>query len=79
MKLERAPVTAFPDNQTYQVTKQLQFCATVSNLFDKRYASLGVLGQNFFNGPNHRFDGANPFKEQFVGPCAPRGVWLGLH
>lgn len=63
---------------TYQVTKQLQVFASVTNLLDKRYASFGVLGENFFNGPNHTFDGANPINEQFVGPGAPRGVWVGL-
>jgi hypothetical protein len=25
------------------------------------------------------FDGANPINEQFVGPGAPRGFWVGLH
>jgi outer membrane receptor protein involved in Fe transport len=63
---------------SWQVTKQLQFFATVTNLLDKRYASYGVLGQNFFNGPNHTFDGVNPVNEQFVGPGAPRGAWIGL-
>ncbi|WP_240702317.1 TonB-dependent receptor [Trinickia terrae] len=63
---------------TYQITKQLQVFATVSNLLDKRYASFGALGQNFFNGPNHTFDGAAPVAEQFVGPGAPRGVWVGM-
>ncbi|MGH8778025.1 TonB-dependent receptor [Paraburkholderia sp.] len=63
---------------TYQVTKQLQVFASVTNLFDKQYASFGVLGENFFNGPNHTFDGANPTNEQFIGPGAPRGVWVGL-
>jgi outer membrane receptor protein involved in Fe transport len=63
---------------SYQVTKQLQIFATVSNLLNKQYASFGVLGENFFNGPNHTFDGANPVNEQFVGPGAPRGAWVGL-
>ena len=63
---------------SYQVTKQLQVFASVSNLLDKRYASFGSLGENFFNGPNHTFDGANPSNEQFVGPGAPRGFWVGL-
>ncbi|MFL9929237.1 TonB-dependent receptor [Paraburkholderia sp. RL18-103-BIB-C] len=63
---------------SYQVTKQLQVFASVTNLLDKRYASFGALGQNFFNGPNHTFDGANPVNEQFVGPGAPRGMWVGL-
>ncbi|WP_321962314.1 TonB-dependent receptor [Paraburkholderia sp. J7] len=63
----------------YHVTKRLEVYASVTNLFDKRYASFGVLGQNFFNGSGHTFDGANPVNEQFVGPGAPRGFWVGLH
>ncbi|WOD15317.1 TonB-dependent receptor [Paraburkholderia kirstenboschensis] len=63
---------------SYQVTKQLQVFANITNLLDKRYASFGTLGENFFNGPNHTFDGSNPSNEQFVGPGAPRGFWVGL-
>ncbi|CAN7712262.1 TonB-dependent receptor [Paraburkholderia sp. DD10] len=63
---------------SYQVTKQLQVFASITNLLDKRYASFGTLGENFFNGPNHTFDGASAVNEQFVGPGAPRGVWMGL-
>ncbi|AXF25393.1 TonB-dependent receptor [Burkholderia pyrrocinia] len=62
---------------TWQVTKHLQLFASITNLLDKRYASFGLLGQNFFNGPNHSFDGLNPVNEQFVGPGAPRGAWVG--
>ncbi|PMS15055.1 TonB-dependent receptor [Trinickia dabaoshanensis] len=63
---------------TYDVTKHLRVFATVTNVLNKRYASYGVLGQNFFNGPNHTFDGAAPINEQFVGPGAPRGAWVGV-
>jgi iron complex outermembrane receptor protein len=66
-------------DSSYQVTKQLQIFATISNLLNKQYESFGVLGENFFNGPNHTFDGANPINEQFVGPGAPRGFYVGLH
>ncbi|KWF03384.1 TonB-dependent receptor [Burkholderia pseudomultivorans] len=62
----------------YRITKRFEVFASVTNLFDKRYASFGVLGQNFFNGPNHTFDGAQPVNEQFVGPGAPRGAWVGV-
>ncbi|WP_272546507.1 TonB-dependent receptor [Burkholderia cepacia] len=62
----------------YRITKRFEVFASVTNLFDKRYASFGVLGQNFFHGPNHTFDGANPVNEQFVGPGAPRGAWVGV-
>jgi outer membrane receptor protein involved in Fe transport len=62
---------------TWQATKHLQLFASVTNLLDKRYANFGTLGRNFFNGPNHSFDGLNPVNEQFVGPGAPRGARLG--
>jgi iron complex outermembrane recepter protein len=63
---------------TYRVAKQIEMFARVTNLLDKRYSSFGILGQNFFTGPNHAFDGAHPVDEQFVGVGAPRGVWVGL-
>ncbi|MCA8204208.1 TonB-dependent receptor [Burkholderia sp. AU33545] len=62
---------------TWQVTKHLQLFALITNLLDKRYASFGIIGRNVFAGPNHSFDGINPVNEQFVGPGAPRGAWVG--
>jgi outer membrane receptor protein involved in Fe transport len=52
--------------------------AFVENVFDRRYASLGVLGRNFFTGPQRSFDGAQAVAEQFRGPGVPRGAWVGL-
>jgi iron complex outermembrane receptor protein len=63
---------------TYQVTKQLQLFAHVNNLFDKRYADFGILGQNFFNGPGHSFSPDAVSNEQFLGLGEPRGIWVGL-
>ncbi|AIO71187.1 TonB-dependent receptor [Burkholderia multivorans] len=63
---------------TWQATKHLQLFASITNLLDKRYASFGMLGRNFFNGPNHMFDGAAAVDETFVGPGAPRGAWIGM-
>ena len=63
---------------TYALTKHLQVFARVDNLFNRQYANFGVLGQNFFNGPGHSFDGSNVSNEQFVAPGAPRGAWVGL-
>jgi outer membrane receptor protein involved in Fe transport len=63
---------------TYQVTRQLQVFAHVNNLFDRRYADFGILGQNFFNGPGHSFSPDAATKEQFLGMGAPRGIWVGL-
>ncbi|MDR5829412.1 TonB-dependent receptor [Caballeronia sp. LP006] len=63
---------------TYNVTKQFQVYATVKNLLNKRYANFAILGENFFNGPNHTFNGADTTNEQFLGVGAPRGVWVGM-
>ncbi|MFC5431102.1 TonB-dependent receptor [Paraburkholderia denitrificans] len=63
---------------TWNVTKQLQVFALVTNLLNKQYSSFGVLGQNFFTGPGHTFDFANAANEQFLGMGAPRGAWVGL-
>ncbi|KMZ12979.1 Outer membrane receptor protein, mostly Fe transport [Candidatus Burkholderia humilis] len=63
---------------TYNVTKQLQVYATVKNLLNKRYANFAILGENFFDGPNHTFNNGNTINEQFLGVGAPRGIWVGM-
>jgi iron complex outermembrane receptor protein len=63
---------------TYAFSKHWQMFGRVDNLFNRKYADFGVLGQNFFNGPGHSFDGNNVSNEQFVAPGAPRGAWIGL-
>jgi len=62
----------------YGVAKRLEIFARVVNLFDKRYANFGVLGQNFFTGPDHSFDGNSTINEQFRGLGTPRGAWIGV-
>ncbi len=49
----------------------------MTNLFDRRYASFGVLGANFFTGAGGSFDAAG-VHEQFRTPGQPRAVWVGL-
>jgi iron complex outermembrane recepter protein len=63
---------------TYNVTKQLQVYATVKNLLNKRYANFAILGENFFDGPNHTFNNGATINEQFLGVGAPRGIWVGM-
>jgi outer membrane receptor protein involved in Fe transport len=60
------------------IAKGLDLFARVVNLFDKQYSNFGILGANFFTGPGHTFDGANPVNEQFRGPGVPRGGWVGM-
>ena len=53
----------------------------VANLFDRRYETVGVLGENFFTGPNRTFgpsQGVDPVASQFRGPAAPFGAWIGV-
>ena len=63
----------------YQMTRQLQFFGRVNNVLDKEYETLGVLGENFFNGPGRTFDAANVTAEQFRSAGAPRAFWLGVN
>jgi outer membrane receptor protein involved in Fe transport len=60
----------------YQVTDRIQFFGRVSNLFDQKYETLGVLGNNFF--VNGTFDAQNVEAEQFRSPGSPRAVWVGV-
>jgi outer membrane receptor protein involved in Fe transport len=63
------------------VSKRFEVFARVNNVFDRRYSNFGVVGENFFTGPNRTFGptaGADPEPEQFRGPGAPRGAWLGV-
>ena len=62
----------------YQYTKQLSFFGRIDNVFDKDYETLGVLGQNFFNGPGRTFDASNVTDEQFRSAGAPRAFWVGV-
>ena len=62
----------------FEVARGWQLFARIDNVFDRRYANFGVLGQNVFTGPGQTFDGANPRAEQFRGNGAPRGAWVGL-
>ena len=62
----------------YKFTNNLEMFARVNNLFNREYANFGILGRNFFAGPNRTFDGDNPANEQFRGYGAPRGAWIGL-
>ena len=52
----------------------------VTNILDKDYASLGILGTNAFNTADKSFN-ANPADwqaDQFQSPGAPRAAWVGL-
>jgi outer membrane receptor protein involved in Fe transport len=62
----------------YRVTDKLQVFGRVTNLFDTEYETFGVLGENFFNGPNFTYDRTLADSEQFRTPGAPRGIFVGV-
>ncbi|MEO8921549.1 MAG: hypothetical protein ABI330_01735 [Caldimonas sp.] len=62
----------------YDVSKSLQLFARINNVFDRRYANLGILGDNYFTGPGQQFAPNQPQAEQFRGYGAPRGGWVGM-
>lgn len=59
-------------NAGYRVHPRMQIVAQVTNLFDRRYATFGVLGEaDDVLGD----DFENP---RFVSPAAPRAAWIGI-
>ena len=62
----------------WQVTDQLQVFGRVNNVFDQEYEVFGVLGENFFNGPDFTFDAAAVTNDQFRTPGAPRALYVGV-
>ena len=62
----------------YRIGPGLQLFFRVQNLFDKKYETFGILGENFFNGPNRTFDEALAGPEQFRSAGAPRAAWIGI-
>jgi outer membrane receptor protein involved in Fe transport len=65
----------------YLVGPNFEVFARLNNVLDRRYFNFGVVGENFFTGPGRTFGpavGMDPEPEQFRGPGAPRGMWLGV-
>jgi outer membrane receptor protein involved in Fe transport len=62
----------------WRATRRVELFFLVDNVFDKRYANVGVLGRNFFLGPGRTFSAQSAVAEQFLGPGAPRGAWAGV-
>lgn len=58
----------------YRFNANWSLFGKVNNLFDKDYATFGVLGGNIFNLDG----GGNPTAEQFRSPAAPRAAWVGV-
>ncbi|CAN4269698.1 CirA Outer membrane receptor proteins, mostly Fe transport [Methylophilaceae bacterium] len=56
-----------------------QLFGKVNNVFDRKYYSSGMLGENSFNGTDNAFAAnAASTKEMFLAPGAPRAAWIGM-
>ncbi len=55
-----------------------ELSAKIDNLFDRRYDTFGLLGQNVFTGPGNSFNAANGAAEQFRSPGTARALWISL-
>ncbi len=63
---------------TYKVSPHVELFARANNVFDRKYANFGILGDNVFANAVHTFDPANARSETFLGQGAPFGVWAGV-
>ncbi|HEX5485398.1 MAG TPA: TonB-dependent receptor [Limnobacter sp.] len=64
-------------NANYDVHKNVELWAKVTNLFDRHYSTSGLLGATGFD-PNGTYLGENTVNSTFYGPGAPRSFWVGL-
>jgi iron complex outermembrane receptor protein len=62
----------------YQITDRFQVFGRINNLFSRKYSTAGVLGEDFFRGPNFTYDLAAAQTAQFQSPGAPFGIWVGV-
>lgn len=52
----------------YSLNENWKLFAKINNVFNTKYSTFGVLGENIFNGED----------EQFRSPAAPRAGWVGV-
>lgn len=63
---------------SWKFGKNLELFGKVANVFDRRYATAGLLGENAFDASGALQAPADWRAEQFVGPSAPRAAWVGV-
>lgn len=75
-----AGYTVFNMDANWQIHSNWSAYLRLINVFDKEYATLGILGTNAFNTADRSFntDPTTWQSEQFQSPAAPRAAWIGL-
>lgn len=54
-----------------------QLFGRINNVFDRKYYTAGLLGENFFD-ENGRFNDGEDEASALVAPGAPRAAWIGV-
>ena len=62
---------------TWKIGGHADLFAKVSNVLNRRYGSAGLLGESAFDARGHLQEPDEWRQAQFVGPGAPRAVWVG--
>lgn len=62
---------------SWKLGANVELFGKLANLFDRRYATAGLLGANAFDAGGALQAPADWRAEQFVGPGAPRAAWVG--
>ncbi len=62
----------------WKLGKNFELFGKVANVFDRRYASAGMLAENAFDAAGAIQAPADWRTEQFVAPGAPRAAWIGV-
>ncbi|MGD9835618.1 MAG: TonB-dependent receptor, partial [Piscinibacter sp.] len=63
---------------SWKFGRNVELFGKVANVFDRRYATAGLLGENAFDAAGALQAPADWRAEQFVGPGAPRAAWVGV-
>jgi len=63
---------------SWKFNERFELFGRLSNLFDRHYATTGLLGENAFDANGALMAPDDWRGEQFVGPGAPRAAWIGL-
>lgn len=75
-----AGYTIFNADANWRFASNWSSFVRITNVFDKDYATVGILGTNSFTGAGRTFntDPAQWTSEQFQTPAAPRAAWVGV-
>ncbi len=63
---------------SWKFGKDVELFGKLANVFDRRYATAGLLGANAFDAGGALQAPADWRAEQFLGPGAPRAAWVGV-